>query len=101
MVSVQTFAQKLMQDLFGSEDSPNYRACVEALPYVCALIRSWLRLSRNMANEMPIDELRERCIQESVATWGQKVYPKPLETQTPEKYGILDLICVPGALLWR
>src|SRR6266487_3575577 len=31
----------------------------------------------------------------------QTLFPKLLETKTPEKDGILNLICVPGALLWK
>jgi len=81
MIGARIFVQKLLHDLFGSEQSILHRACLEALPYACAQVTSRLRPQRYLlksAHEEDFsgsNELRDPGNGESVATWGQ-IFPE-------------------------
>jgi hypothetical protein len=82
MVSTRVFMQKLLHDLFGSEQSLPYRACLQALPYACSQVTSRLRRQRygyltTQDERIPIKDEVQDCVTEGsvVATWGQ-IFPE-------------------------
>jgi hypothetical protein len=77
MVNTRIFMQKLLQDLFGSEEDILHQAALEALPLACAEVTSKLRgesyrLPGGREDFVPLsDEIGDPNNQESRVTWGE------------------------------
>jgi len=74
MVGINAYFNKLINDLFGSKNTPTYRACEEAIPYACNLVYSKLRYSTEATSSSLNMDLWKNLplqLEGSTAKWGQ------------------------------
>ena len=76
MVGMSHFAKHLMSDLFGPETSTPFRACVQALPYACAMVLKFFRLLHLQRDGYKaLERQTEFAVEQCIASWGN-VFPQ-------------------------
>lgn len=99
LVGVRTYGQTMLRRFFGYDNDPRYRACVQALPYACSMVRNDLLIRREWStSKISTEVLAEWLDTETTARKGQIFPPNEDIAQTLNEYLSSDVNGAPRHL---
>ena len=87
LVGVRTYGQTTLRRFFGHNSDPRYRACVQALPHACAMVRQNLLIRREWStSKISTEALAEWLDTETTAKKAQIFPPNEDIAQNLHEY---------------